>query len=336
VEALQFLDPRRLGFEGPGLGAPPLVLATEIGTWKTAAFASASAAAGARRPGVSLGLVELRGYTRFRAASPARLLETWARQGLLPVEVKVLSVDLPGSLGPDPSPAEVARSLDDEEALLRLGDAAHKAARQAGVRRLLFPPVLGLREARARRLSEIAGFSCAELLATSPSIPGVRLQRALDALLEGAGVEYRRGTVARYEAQAFSVRSVELADGSRVEADAFVLATGKFLAGGLRQDSRLRETLFDLPVHFRGSEVGEADVMRLTTPRPWEPQALFACGVRTDRELRPLKYQETVAFENLFAAGSVLAGYDPAWEGSGLGVAVATGYVAGRGAAGRG
>ena len=303
AEALAFLDPRRLGFEGPGLAAPPMVLATEVGTWKTAAFATAAAAAGARRPGVSLGLVELRGYPKFRAAAPARLLESSARQGLLPVDVKVLSVDLPVRLGLDPSSAEVARSLGDEEALLRLGDAVHKAARQAGVRHLLFPAVLGLYEPRAQRLSEISGFSCAELLATSPSIPGVRLQRSLDALVESAGVEVHRGTVIRYETQAASVRSVELADGRRIEAQAFVLATGKFLAGGLRKDSRLRETIFDLAVYFRGSEASEADVLRLTTPRPWEPQPLFACGVRTDQMLRPLGHEGTVAFENLFAAG---------------------------------
>jgi glycerol-3-phosphate dehydrogenase subunit B len=128
---------------------------------------------------------------------------------------------------------------------------------------------------------------------------------------------------------------VELEDGTEIEAAAFVLATGKFLAGGLRRRSRLEETLFDLPVFYRGAEVGETDLLKLTAAKPWEPQKLFACGVRTDALLRPLGSEGKLLYENLFAAGSVLAGYDAEWEGSGLGVAIATGYAAGLGATGR-
>jgi glycerol-3-phosphate dehydrogenase subunit B len=42
-----------------------------------------------------------------------------------------------------------------------------------------------------------------------------------------------------------------------------------------------------------------------------------------------------VVHENVFAAGAVVGGHDPASDGTGMGVAMLTGFLAGRAAAGR-
>jgi glycerol-3-phosphate dehydrogenase subunit B len=51
--------------------------------------------------------------------------------------------------------------------------------------------------------------------------------------------------------------------------------------------------------------------------------AFVKAGIRTDETLRPRGWQ------NLYVCGKLLAGYDPYAEGSGGGVAVATGWRAG-------
>jgi glycerol-3-phosphate dehydrogenase subunit B len=57
-----------------------------------------------------------------------------------------------------------------------------------------------------------------------------------------------------------------------------------------------------------------------------QPYAFF--GLRVDRWLRPLAADNKPAFENVFAAGGILAGADRAGEGSRQGIDLATAYRA--------
>ena len=56
--------------------------------------------------------------------------------------------------------------------------------------------------------------------------------------------------------------------------------------------------------------------------------SIFHAGVRVNQQLLPVDEDGTLLLENVFCAGRILAGYDPFIEGSGAGVAVATGYKA--------
>ena len=57
---------------------------------------------------------------------------------------------------------------------------------------------------------------------------------------------------------------------------------------------------------------------------------LFSVGVQTNRSLQPVGEQGEIVYENLWAAGSILAGSNPAVDHSGMGTAIATGTLAGR------
>ena len=63
-----------------------------------------------------------------------------------------------------------------------------------------------------------------------------------------------------------------------------------------------------------------------------EPQPLFRIGIRTSDFLQPLDTKGDAAFPNLFAAGSILRGYDFIHDRTGSGVAILTGAVAGENA----
>jgi glycerol-3-phosphate dehydrogenase subunit B len=109
-------------------------------------------------------------------------------------------------------------------------------------------------------------------------------------------------------------------------ASAYVLATGKFVGGGLdAQRNRVCETLFDLPVQYPQNR------------KEWfNPQLLNAAGqpfnsfgVEVNKDLQPVDPAGKVVYRNLFAAGGILAHADSMAEKSGGGVAISTGYVAG-------
>jgi glycerol-3-phosphate dehydrogenase subunit B len=118
-----------------------------------------------------------------------------------------------------------------------------------------------------------------------------------------------------------------------VAARAAVLATGKFIGGGIERDRRFRETVVGLPVFAGAQQVGGGFVGDLLGERVESDQVAFRAGVRIDEALRPLGADGGPASKTLFAAGSVIRGYDPASDKTGLGVAIFTGYLAGEAAA---
>jgi glycerol-3-phosphate dehydrogenase subunit B len=120
-----------------------------------------------------------------------------------------------------------------------------------------------------------------------------------------------------------------------------VLATGRFVGGGVVRERGLREPLLQLPV--LAAEGGQAGVhladrpaATLTQRNRRIDQPLMSAGIQVDPRLRPLAEDGAPVHERLFAAGAILGGQGQGVDGTGLGLAILTGWLAGRGAAGRG
>ena len=162
-----------------------------------------------------------------------------------------------------------------------------------------------------------------ELLASPPSPHGWRLQQAIGlgavrAEVDGVQVEGARIVAAKAGEKSF-------------RADAFVLATGHYIGGGLRKDGATSEPLLGLGVFHDGKAVATLGT-RLQHMEYLEPAQEFRTGLATDERLRPVDEAGRPPWENLFAAGAVLGGYDYAGP-CGFGVPILTGWLAGRFAA---
>jgi glycerol-3-phosphate dehydrogenase subunit B len=229
------------------------------------------------------------------------------------------------------TPFDLAARLDRAEEVERLASALARAL-PPGCDRVLMPPVLGLDHPDvASRLSAKVGVLCAELLPTVPSVPGLRLARALETARKQAAVRVVEGTLG-------GIREgrAEMVSGEVLTFDAAVLATGRFIGGGIARHARTVERLVGLPVSdgriplpddsgpgaMAGAELGAA-------------AALFRAGVEVDGSLHALDVERR-PINWLLAAGEVLAGADGAVDGTGLGFAAFTGWLAGRNAAGGG
>jgi glycerol-3-phosphate dehydrogenase subunit B len=110
-----------------------------------------------------------------------------------------------------------------------------------------------------------------------------------------------------------------------IEARGILLTTGRFMGGGLAAGlNGIRETLLDLPVHQPESREG------------WHREHFFhpgghpvnRAGLLVDEHFRPLGRNGECAFQNVFAAGSILAHQDWVREKSGAGLAIATAWGA--------
>ncbi len=263
----------------------------------------------------------VRGLPAMRAAFLAR---AWRAPPLVAVQL-----ELPDTLAAGWSPVALAAAV--ERAPARLGEAVGRRARELGVTRVLLPTILGLEDPQAtwRTAAAAAGVELAEALGGLPSLPGWRLERALRRALAAAGVE-------RIEARAVGalpdgagsgrVAGVKLADGRALPAGAVVLATGKFVAGGIAAAPGLREPALGLPVWLDrlGERFREAAPLLTTELARTGVQPLLAAGIRADARGRPTGERGELVLENVRVAGAVRSGVDTA--ALGLGAAAADGW----------
>ncbi|MFO0581867.1 MAG: anaerobic glycerol-3-phosphate dehydrogenase subunit B [Anaeromyxobacter sp.] len=336
-EALAFTARELAAVLAPPLDRPRF-LATPFGTAAAVATCQRTMEAGdllaARGP---VAVVGFRGHLLFDAALVAAGLARYQARG--GPEVRAAEVDLPGAGLEAARPHELARALDAPGAAEALGERL-RAALPPGTAVALLPPVLGLQPqglasdgAVHARIARAAGLPVAETLSDVPSVPGLRLQAALEARLAEAGVEVVTGSAAGTTPDA----PLAVADAT-LEARAWVLATGRFVGGGIARRGRLVEPALGLPVQAaEGREAGvhlaDRPAQPLTLRDRRAPQPLLSAGLRADARLRPLDEQGRPVHPRLFAAGAVLGGHEQATDGTGLGVALLTGFLAGKAAA---
>jgi len=226
----------------------------------------------------------------------------------------------------------VARGLADPA----FGDALGSFLKeQAAGKTVAIPACLGLERTAEikRRLEERFGGTLVETPGQPPSVPGLRLFAALRRLLHDHGVRLVRGARAiRPVEDDGRLTGVHVRTGlaiHREPAEAVILATGHLVGGGLLGGrDGLTEPIFGLPVAGPTAPPYFSEEFLPTAGHP-----VFQTGLRVDDRLRPL-VEGKPRFAALFAAGDILAGFDPYRERSGGGVALATGELAGRLAAG--
>jgi len=192
--------------------------------------------------------------------------------------------------------------------------------------RIALPAVLGMRFAVdvCDEISVALGRRVFEIPTLPPSMPGLRLFGALKNALLKRGVNLYWGReIYSIEKAARKVEAVTLAGAgrsTRVQGNAFILATGSFVSGGLYASmDAVRETVFDLPVYLPGKR------------ESWFNDDFFApghaieqSGICVDQSFRPVDSE----IDNLFVCGSIVAFSEVMKYGCGHGLAIATGVAA--------
>ncbi len=194
------------------------------------------------------------------------------------------------------------------------------------------PAILGLYRTHEviSHLEELIGVPLFEIPTIPPSVPGLRLKEVFERGLRPKGVQYfslKRALEVRQAASGqFEIHIGRNDVEHIVHSRAIILASGRFIGGGLHADRRrIRETIFNLPVHQPASR---ADWHRRNFLDS-RGHLINQVGLEIDDAFRPLNHSRQPAFETLFAAGSILAHND--WKrmkcGAGLAIATAFGAV---------
>lgn len=260
--------------------------------------------------------------------SQLRRYRDWADKDFVPLM-------LPSPLGATHrslSALDLARLVDRPQGRDWLIQNLRKHAGQCDA--VLLPPICGSRADASiwHELNQAVACPLVEMLSIPPGVGGLCLRDALLRELRRHDFELVENVrvirATTDEKRCTSLTALAAGQERRHTARAFVLATGGILGGGIElAPGSARESVFklDIPV--------PSDVTLWSEPEIFGNHVFSRLGVRVDGEMRPQDDSGQAWYDNIFFAGRNVGGYDFATEKSGHGVALATGWQAGRMAA---
>jgi glycerol-3-phosphate dehydrogenase subunit B len=323
--AATWLAERLPGVGMRGSAEENLLLATAIGAVRPTAMAPSAVAAGDLRSG---GPVVFAGVEALRDFFPALIAANVAASREVSVETRAVSaaVDVRGDA--DASPLALARALEQPDQRARITAALRETIGDASGARIGLPAALGVdrhAEVAAAVASEL-GAEVFEVPTAPPSVPGMRLYRALLAELRKAQARVIVGSTAVAGARdgtRVTALDVQVSGRTRTfPADAVVLATGGIATGGIEvcRDG-LHEPVLGLPLADDPGEVRYEE-------GAFHEHPIDRVGVRVDAHMRPLAPDDGVVHPNVHCVGALLRGAVPWRELSGNGLALASAVAA--------
>lgn len=277
------------------------------------------------------GPVLLVGFKGWRDFHPELAAGNLQAQG---IEARAIQIELPTSPRSwDLWPGDLARQFDSPD--FRAAVIRQVRPHVKGIEKVGFPAVLGMEHPSEAlgHLSEQLERLCFEIPTLPPSPAGMRLSSRIRGWLLRQRARVQIGhPVVRGIVQDGRCKGVEVgALGHTVlfHADRFILATGGLYSGGIQSDEtgRLWEPVFDLPVMTppgAGRESWYADTLLKERGHAVHRMA----GLRVDKTMRPLNASGAPVLENVYAAGHLLAGFNPLTDGCAEGIALSTAYKA--------
>ena len=200
-----------------------------------------------------------------------------------------------------------------------------------GETRVGFSALLGMHDPFQVKedLEEIVGAKVFEIPILPPSIPGMRIFNRFKEWLIQKGVTFLLGySVSKATLKGKRCERIEVFHPpvtTSYSADRYILATGRFLGGGLKANmEKVFEPIFNLPVPQSKSREDWFEKNFFTGA----PHPIHQAGILTDLSFQPVDERGDLILENGWVAGSILAHHHCIDEKSREGIEIATGYMA--------
>ncbi|HBZ54419.1 MAG TPA: anaerobic glycerol-3-phosphate dehydrogenase subunit B [Syntrophobacteraceae bacterium] len=314
------------GLEHHGLPDGNVHLATAVGTLKTTYRVPQSMwhGVGALQQKLPTLLVDFYGMKDFHG----RLMLEGLRHRWPTLNTKTLPFPMTFP-GVDRQNLLFAEALESPEVRAELADSIRPNL--DGAQMVGMPAVLGV-HSTAEVIADLEGrlgVGIFEIPTLPPSVPGLRLQETCENSLRSQGVQILQDRrVIGFQTDGLQCTGIITGTDSwreTTEADGIILASGRFLGGGLAAERNgIIETIFGLPV----VQPSARNLWHRDRFLDHRGHPVNQAGLAVDNDFRPLGPDGKVAFQNLFAAGSILAHQDWIRTKSGAGLAIATAYGA--------
>jgi len=195
---------------------------------------------------------------------------------------------------------------------------------------IALPAILGIHRPDTihSEMEKLLGLPIFEIPTIPPAVAGIRLRELFDQQLPAIGATLiSQHKVERVTFEENTIR-LFLKDNHgpvEVEANYMILASGRFLSGGLKaSQTRINEALLDIPVH------------QPDTREDWFTESYFdpdghavnQSGILINDNFQPLSADGETIDSRLYAAGIILAKQDWIRQRCGAGLAIASAYKA--------
>ncbi len=177
-------------------------------------------------------------------------------------------------------------------------------------------------------LQELVGVPLFEIPTIPPAVPGIRLREMFEQVFPARGltlVPQQKVQRVKFNKAGVTLCLKDSYGDVRIKAETTLLATGRFLSGGLEaRRNGVRETLLDIPV----SQPESREAWYRKHYFDVRGHAINRAGIEVDETFRPLDANGAPVDPRLFAAGILLAHQDWTRQRCGAGVAIASAYKA--------
>lgn len=267
------------------------------------------------------------GFRELRDFYPALISQNLNEQNL-GVEADSITIEAPDPLRGDMNitPLEIAKSFERSDFRRRVVQALKGKSKQYS--RVGFPAVLGIKQHASVLvdLEKMLGKTVFEISTLPPSVPGRRLFEGLKASFLNSGGRIIIGSkVVGGDIENGRVSQIHYETANRVRslsAQHYVLATGGIYGGGIQTDfeGQVWEAIFGLPV------VSDSNRHKWFSERFLSNagQPVSQYGIHVNNNLNPVNGSQAPIADNLFVAGSTIAGADWTRGRTGDGLALAT------------
>jgi len=239
-----------------------------------------------------------------------------------------ITLSIPDALPQEISATALARLMGEKSFRENIGREIKKQLR--GEVRIGFPAVLGMYDpVQAKEdLDEIMGTKVFEIPILPPSLPGKRIFDRFKEWLIRKGVTFLLGySVSNAIVKGRRCDGIEVPHPPVINsysADRYILATGRFIGGGLKADrEKVSESIFNLPVYQPKLPEHWFERILFTDP----PHPIHHAGILTDSSFQPVDERGDLILENLWVVGSILAHHHSIDEKSREGIEITTGYM---------
>ena len=240
------------------------------------------------------------------------------------VDVKAFTVPELQELRKSPTEmrsTNIAKVIERNDIIEKVADAINNEVGD-GYDMVLLPAVLGIdKSEKSDKLLELINTPAHFVATLPPSVPGVRMQALLRRRFAALGGTFFPGdqvVEGVFDGNVLKCVKTAKLEGSVLEADNFILATGSFMSRGLVADyNHIYEPAL-------GVDVDDCGLNRKTWAKidVTEAQPYMEMGVKTDNALHCMR--NGAAVSNLYAAGSILSGHNSIKMLDGAGVDMLT------------
>jgi glycerol-3-phosphate dehydrogenase subunit B len=223
---------------------------------------------------------------------------------------------------------DLARIIESNDLYIELIKKILEITKQENITNIISPAIWGIDKFEDINTFLTKKINIIETLSNTPSTFGIRLQKKINKYLKDNNITVLNEKVVDFKSENGRVLSIKTNKNTEIDISGIILASGKFIGGGINTDNGYSESIFNIPLFYNGKPLSQSVKEPMFENDYFKKHGAFSIGVKINNRFQALNIDENIFFNNVFVAGNIIADYNYIAREGGFGVAISTGYKA--------